>query len=186
MGWDLSEASFSAQTSDEADCEAASLLALIFSSPSEEIQLRMEPHLTAGDFDDANESAIVQALLESNPMTRLLVHGLNTPIVTPVPEDAVALFVSGLHITRKIPARLCEVIDRRVDSETGTRLRVILRNNRLKPSGAQCDFLSRFLKKSSPDSPDFFPPVSFCALFSERIRKRAGLPMGTHREAAVF
>jgi hypothetical protein len=149
---------------DEGDCEAESLIALIF-SPDEAMQGQLEVLLEAERFDAADENAAIETLTNRHPEARLYFSWDTDPIRVRVPPGAISAFVSRLHIQKRLSPRLIAAIASQSTWQTQTLLKVWLRNSTLMQTASEIDFLSLFFKKMKETSAEFFPCFDFLLTF---------------------
>jgi hypothetical protein len=164
MGETPSHAFFARILTDGGDCEAESLIALIF-SPDEAMQGQLEALLETEHFDATDEKSVIEMLTNRHPEARLFLSWETEPVRVSVPSGAISAFVSRLHIERKLSPRLIAAIESQSSWQTQTLLKVWLRNNDLSQTASEIDFLCLFFKKMKETSADFFPCFDFLLAF---------------------
>lgn len=101
MGEASSPAFFARVFTEEGDCETESLIELIF-FPSEAMQIRLEPLLEAACFNAADETVLIEALMNRCPQAQLHLGGDAGQMRVTLPSGAISAFVYRLHIGRNL------------------------------------------------------------------------------------
>jgi hypothetical protein len=157
-------ASITSLLANDGDCEAESLMALIF-APDEAMQKRLEPILDAMPFRTEDEAALTDMLIEKRPDAKLLFPKDTPPVTVSVPEQTIEPLVAKLHISRTLDFRIKEAIDTVSNLTDSVGIKVRLRNAGLPFTESAVAFWQLFFSQMDPTSPDFFSDVDFALSF---------------------
>lgn len=162
MGKEATPAFFKCLLTEDEEDDAASLMELLF-SPSEEMQMLLEPLLDKARFDGMDEAALIGELMENPPLTRIIFSEVDA-LMLPLPPAVIPTFLSRLRITRHLSPRLNAVIDSETDLPERFLFKVRLRNSHDIRLDAEIQFLCLFFQKIRGTSVD--PIAAFNLLLS--------------------
>ncbi|MFH0726985.1 MAG: hypothetical protein V2B19_11670 [Pseudomonadota bacterium] len=154
---------------EEGDCETESLIELIF-FPDEKMQIRLEPLLEAACFDAADETILIEALMNRCPQAKIHLGGEAGQMKVTLPAGAISSFVYRLHIGRNLSPRLIAAIDSKTMPKTKPLLKIRLRNSGLTHTTSEIDFLCHFFEKMKETSAGFFSTFDFLISFLGECR----------------
>lgn len=146
----------------EPDFETAPLIELIF-YPDLSLQMDLEPLLENAFFCESDERCTVAFLMQAAPRTTLHKPGTTEKADLLIPRTAFPPLVSRLNITKKLPKKLIETIHRSIPASNQNRIKVHIRNRRLRHFPSHDLFLIRFLSGIDTEA-DFFPDTFFFVL----------------------
>lgn len=159
---------------DEINCEADSLVELLF-FPDESVQLQLEEIIDAVCFEKRDERAIRDKVCSRLSQTRICLHGGRGSFEMAVIPSNVAKFVARLNLSRLLDPRLRSAIDKFVDQRLQNRCKVRLRNARRISSPAHILFLVDFFKKLQTDPAEFLDALDFILNFLDGLEDEADI-----------
>ena len=157
-------------TSNESDA----LIELIY-FPDESIQIRLEDRIESVSFEQKDEQTILEHLLASQVKTNIRVAGRQALLTIQTPQLGLRAFLARLNITRHLDAGLIQVIDRTIDTHTGRKYKVWLRNMTMDLRKRDTRFIKNLFLKMGPHHNLFDPIMSFSLRFLEEARTKSDL-----------
>lgn len=159
---------------DEINCEADSLVELLF-FPDESVQLQLEEMIDAVCFEKHDERAIRDTVCSRLSQTRICLHGGRGSFVMAVIPSNVAKFVARLNLSRLLDPQLRSAIDKFVDQRLQNRCKVRLRNARRISSPEHILFLVDFFKKLQTAPAEFLDALDFILNFLDGLEDEADI-----------
>jgi hypothetical protein len=154
--------------------ESDALIELIY-FPDESIQIRLEDRIESVSFKQADEQTILEHLLTSQVKTTIRVAGRQKILTIQTPQLGLRAFLARLNITRHLDAGLIQVIDQSVDTHTGRKYKVWLRNMTMDLRERDTRFIKNLFLKMNPHQHPFDPIMSFSLRFLEETVTKADL-----------
>ena len=149
---------------DETNCEADSLIALLF-FPDESMQLQLEEIIDGVIFEKHDERTIADMICSQVFHTRIcLPDGRGSFEMTITPSN-VAQFIEHLNLSRLLDSKLRSAIAQYVDQFLQTPCKVRLRNAKPISSPNHILFLVNFVRKWRRDPDEFLDCLDFILSF---------------------
>ncbi len=141
-------------TCDDADCQADSLMELIF-FPDEALQIQVEEILSQEHFIPKDREKVLSHLLGTLSEAVVLFPDRSQKAVIPFPETAASQFLSRLKISKQLHIDLADSVNQHIALEWVPLVRVKLRNAGFSYTKNNISFLCDFFKALKTRPQDF-------------------------------
>lgn len=148
--------------------DAQSLLELLF-TPDEAVRTDLETVIEKQRCAIEDKQRIVAVLDQKNLVVPITFPEHEDVLFFKLTQDLLAIYVHGLNITLRLPARLIETIDRKFTCRQSAMIKAALRHAPLELSDPIDSFFVQLVKRSNRSAKSIQTDIELClAIFAER------------------